>query len=103
MVVIRFEVGMSNQSVLRSLGTGLRHVRKSKGLTLGHVADKVGVHLSTLSRVELGETDLPLMTWRRLLTVLGLDEATVARDGIPVPPRATQGSSKLPKRLLGRR
>lgn len=90
---------MSNQSVLLSLGRGLRHVRKTKKLTLSQVAAEIGVHLSTLARVETGMTDLPLMTWRRLLTVLGLDEATVAREGIPVAPQSASASPKLPKRL----
>lgn len=56
-------------------GSDLKAARKARRLTQGDVADRVGISVAYLSRIESGARPLPDHHRCRLLDVLGLDAA----------------------------
>lgn len=51
----------------RTIGKHVRAERTGRGITLVRLAERVGIAKATLSRYELGQADIPLLT---LLTVI---------------------------------
>ncbi|EKD47577.1 MAG: hypothetical protein ACD_65C00376G0005 [uncultured bacterium] len=45
-------------------------IRRQKGFTQEEVADKSGMHVSTLGRIERGESNPPLQTLNKIAQVL---------------------------------
>lgn len=52
--------------LVEDLGKNLRAARKRLGLTQEQVAERSGVHVTEVSRIEAGKRDLKLSTLRRL-------------------------------------
>jgi transcriptional regulator with XRE-family HTH domain len=62
----------------------LKHLREEKRMTLKKLADKSGIHISTLNRIETGKrVALRAGTVLKLCKALGVEEATLAA---PAPP-----------------
>lgn len=57
--------------------TALRARRKAQGITLMEMADRVGLHKSTLSDVENGNRNISLSNLLRITDALGV-ELTIA-------------------------
>lgn len=68
--------------ILAQLGRELRAARLDRGLSLGAVADAVGLSASTLSRIERGHSPaVALVTLARTLPVVGLELSARAYPG----------------------
>lgn len=61
----------------KELMTALRARRKAQGITLMEMADRVGLHKSTLSDVENGNRNISLSNLLRITDALGV-ELTIA-------------------------
>ena len=84
----------------KELGDALRTARKRRGMTLAHMAEKVGVTRRTLIRLEKGDSKVNLGTVLACLAVYGLMDQFVAAVA---PNKDHQGAEKerlrLPKRV----
>ena len=68
-------------------GAAIRKLRLAKGLTLQQLADACGVPVSSLSRVELGQSRLNYDKLVRLCRALDVDlHGLVAREAAAGPP-----------------
>ena len=57
---------------IEALGTRLRAARMRRGMTQGQLAERVGVSIPTIGKLEDGVPSTSLATMLRVLTVLGL-------------------------------
>ena len=65
----------------KSFGSYLRGVRERRGMTLKQVADKSGVHISTVSRIERDAQDPALHgTLVPISKALGMGVVTLLRN-----------------------
>lgn len=77
-----------------NIGERLRSLRKSKGLSLGDVQERTGMHGSHLSRVETGRIVPSLETLQRWAWALDAQlYQFFLEDGQTPPPGATGGAS----------
>lgn len=73
-------------------GAAIRRLRHGKGWTLAELSARSGVPLSSLSKVELGQTSLPYDVLIRLCRALDVDvEHLVRPEPLPAPPRCRAG------------
>lgn len=73
-------------------GAAIRRLRHGKGWTLAELSVRSGVPLSSLSKVELGQTSLPYDVLIRLCRALDVDvEHLVRPEPLPAPPRSRAG------------
>ena len=61
---------MRRYVISTKVGKRIRSIRRQKGLTQEDVADKSGMHVSTLGRIERGESNAPLQTLNKIAQVL---------------------------------
>ena len=61
---------MRRYKIARSVGRKIRVIRRKGKLTQEDIADKVGIHVSTLGRIERGESNPPLQTINKIAGVL---------------------------------
>ena len=61
---------MRRYKIARSVEKKIRIIRQRSKLTQEEVADKVNVHVSTLGRIERGESNSPLQTINKIAKVL---------------------------------
>ena len=79
--------GLMRPKTSVGIGPAVRKLRLAKGLTLAELSNQSGVPISTLSRVELGETALKYDKLVRLCQVLDVDlQGLVAREAEAVVP-----------------
>ena len=64
------------------VGKLLKTYRKSQGLTLEQLADRCGVNVGNLSRIERGERDVPKRSAERIVQSLGILEDHSRRSEI---------------------
>lgn len=62
---------------MQSLQDYVKHMRKAKGLTQPEFAEKVGVALTVIRKIEQGRTDLQLDKVNQVLEVFGATLAPV--------------------------
>jgi predicted transcriptional regulator len=59
----------------------LRRERRRAGLTQGELADKAGVGIATIARIETGDIDAPrVSTLRKLARALGVEVRDLLED-----------------------
>lgn len=63
-----------------------RERRESLGLTLGDVAEKTGLHLSTVHKLETGKGGAEWDTVTNVMQALGLDFGDVLTDEVTTQP-----------------
>ncbi|WP_136487843.1 helix-turn-helix transcriptional regulator [Vibrio sp. H11] len=68
----------------RQLIKALVERRKSLGITQAVMAKKVGLSLKTYQRVEQGETDMKLSTYKAMIDELNITDLDVALDLIGI-------------------
>lgn len=61
---------MRRYKIAKSVGKKIRIIRKRKGMSQEEVADVVGVHVSTLGRIERGESNPPIQTINKIAQAL---------------------------------
>ena len=61
---------MRRYKIARSVGGKIKIIRQKNKLTQEDVADKAGIHVSTLGRIERGESNPPLQTINKIAEVL---------------------------------
>jgi len=61
---------MRRYIISKKVGKKIRIVRKQKNLTQEEVADVSGLHVSTLGRIERGESNPPLQTLNKIAQAL---------------------------------
>jgi len=61
---------MKNQ---QQLGEAIRHFREQRGLLQRELAERAGLPVRTLGRIERGEVDLRLSTLRKIAVALQVD------------------------------
>jgi transcriptional regulator with XRE-family HTH domain len=72
----------------RAVGTRLRELRKARGVSTQALAERLGMDVANLRRIEAGSQNLTLAMMRRIASKLG---ATVevsfpmSADGVPGP------------------
>lgn len=59
---------------IKALGERLRAARLRRAMTQGQLAERVGVSVPTIGKLEDGDPSISLATMLRVLTVLGLNE-----------------------------
>jgi len=62
---------MRRYKIAQKIGKRLRIARKQKGLTQEEVSSRVKIHVSTLGRIERGESNAPIQTLNKIAKVLG--------------------------------
>lgn len=70
------------------MGERLRKLRRDKGLTLQQVAERTGISIGTLSKVERGLTSLGYDRFERLAQGMGVDMAALFAEGSAIAPGA---------------
>lgn len=63
-----------HQRILEKMGENIRLARKRRKLTLIQVAERAGIHRSTLDKIEKGNSRVSLGAYFNVLRVLGLHE-----------------------------
>lgn len=61
---------MRRYKIAQSVGKRIRINRKKKKMTQEAVAESAGIHVSTLGRIERGESNAPLQTINKIAQVL---------------------------------
>ena len=61
---------MRRYKIARIVGRKIRVIRRRGKLTQEEIVDKVGIHVSTLGRIERGETNPPLQTINKIARAL---------------------------------
>lgn len=61
---------MRRYVISKKVGKKIKTIRRQKGFTQEEVADKSGMHVSTLGRIERGESNPPLQTLNKIAQVL---------------------------------
>ncbi len=61
---------MRRYVISKKVGKKIMAIRRQKGFTQEEVADKSGMHVSTLGRIERGESNPPLQTLNKIAQVL---------------------------------
>jgi len=61
---------MRRYKIARSVGKKIRIIRQRGKLTQEEVSDKLNIHVSTLGRIERGESNPPLQTINKIAKVL---------------------------------
>jgi len=69
------------REISKALGVRLRTLRKAEGLTMVELAQRSGVNIATISRIERGRRPGPLRVYLKLAAALGLRLAEFV-DGI---------------------
>lgn len=64
---------MRRLKITQKVGKKIRITRKNKKLTQEELASKVKMHVSTLGRIERGESNPPLQTINRIAQSLGIN------------------------------
>jgi transcriptional regulator with XRE-family HTH domain len=75
---------VAGQRQLEALGTRLRAARLRREMSQSALAEKVGVHVQTILKLESGNPATSLATMLRVLKVLGMSadiDAIAAEDG----------------------
>jgi transcriptional regulator with XRE-family HTH domain len=73
-----------SKSPATPVGKAIRKIRKSKGLTQGHLGEMVGMKDTAIQRIEVSSTSNPnLSTLQRLAWALGVTVAELVAD-VPV-------------------
>lgn len=68
------------------MGERLRALRQDRGLTLQQVADRTGISIGTLSKVERGLTSLGYDRFERLAQGMDVDMAALFAEGATIAP-----------------
>lgn len=61
---------MRRYVISKKVGKKIKTIRRQKGFSQEEVADKSGMHVSTLGRIERGESNPPLQTLNKIAQVL---------------------------------
>jgi len=61
---------MRRYVISKRVGKSIRKIREQRNLTQEDVADKAGLHVSTLGRIERGESNPPLQTINKIAQIL---------------------------------
>ncbi|MBI2310767.1 helix-turn-helix transcriptional regulator [Candidatus Collierbacteria bacterium] len=61
---------MRRYKISKSVGRRISLIRRQKNLTQEQVADEAGIHVSTLGRIERGESNPPLQTVNKIVQAL---------------------------------
>jgi transcriptional regulator with XRE-family HTH domain len=80
--------------------TLIREARKDAGLSLRALADRADVSFTTISRIELGQTDPTIGTLRKVLGALG-EDLDLARQPAPEVPQLAALSDAWASEYLG--
>lgn len=59
--------------VNEKLGKRIRRARKDRGITQEELADRVGLHYTTISRIERGISNPPVQTINKIARTLRVD------------------------------
>jgi len=71
---------LNEQSGLKTLGAGLRHIRTQKGLTLADVADAAGMTLSVYHRIEMGQREISEDEFASIARAMGVTTNELVKD-----------------------
>lgn len=63
---------MRRYKIAQKVGKRIRIIRRQKNQTQEELASKVGIHVTTLGRIERGESNPPLQTINRIAQGLGV-------------------------------
>lgn len=61
---------MARYKIAQKVGRKMRIARRNKRLSQEEVAEKVGIHISTLGRIERGESNAPIQTINKIAQAL---------------------------------
>ncbi len=64
---------------MSTLGTHLKGIRKSQGMTLAQLSESTGLSISYISKIERGVSDLTLNAANLICTNLGVDLANILK------------------------
>lgn len=62
---------MKRYKIAQKVGKRIRVLRRKKKFTQEELADKIKIHVSTLGRIERGESNPPLHTLNKIAGALG--------------------------------
>lgn len=61
---------MRRYKISKSVGRKIRSIRKKNGMNQEEVASDAGIHVSTLGRIERGESNPPIQTLNKIAQAL---------------------------------
>ena len=61
-----------DEAIIKSFGKKVRELREAKGLTIEDFANSIDLHVTQLSRIELGKTNVTISYIMRLATALNV-------------------------------
>ena len=69
-----FPVSDKLLKILAAYGANLKAARERRSITMVEMAERIGVSVSTIIRLEKGSYDLPIATYLQAMYVLGLEK-----------------------------
>lgn len=69
---------MTRYKIAQKVGKRIRILRKKKKLTQEGLAEKIKIHVSTLGRIERGESNPPLHTLNKIAGAMGVSLKEIA-------------------------
>lgn len=69
-----FPVSDKLLKILSVFGSNLKAARERRSITIGELAERIDVSVSTIIRLEKGSYDLPIATYLQAMYVLGLEK-----------------------------
>jgi transcriptional regulator with XRE-family HTH domain len=63
---------MNNGEYLIQIGKKVREIRKSKGISMRQLSELVPIHKSSLSEIENGKMNCPILALKKLADTLGV-------------------------------
>lgn len=84
---------LAAKSVFQRLGARIRLARKSRGLALTDLENRCGVHRTTLSRLEAGDTGVTFTVFLSVLEALGCLSDVEAILSSPISPDSSQAQA----------
>ena len=69
---------MRRLKIAQQVGKRIRILRRRKKLTQEELAEKIKIHVSTLGRIERGESNPPLHTLNKIIQALGASLKDIA-------------------------
>lgn len=64
-----------NDNYMKEVGSRIRETRKRQGMTMKELGNKIGLHESSVSRIEKGESSIELNKLKEIAKILGVSSA----------------------------
>ena len=68
---------IERSTFLKNIGLTIMVARRSQGLTVAQLAEKADISTTQIWKIETGQADMKLSTFKKIIDTLGLSEQTL--------------------------